>query len=118
MASVKIYQGADGGTHVYINGTELKRVRSVKYDHEAAAIPTFTFETFDRPDIFLKDAYVNLCVIPDSLSIACMIIREAYRADESFREAFHAGIKDMLLHRSPDWSIDEFAERIGDRIIG
>ena len=118
MASVKIYQGADGGTHVYINGTELKHIRSVKYDQDEECFPTFRFETSDKPDIFLEDAYVDLCVTPASLSDACVIIREAYRADESFREAFHAGIKDMLLHRRPEWSIDEFAQRIGDRIIG
>ena len=118
MASVKIYQGADGSTHVYINGTELKHIRSVKYDQNAECHPTFRFETSDKPDIFLEDAYVDLCVTPASLSDACVIIREAYRNDEAFREAFHAGIKDMLLRRRPEWSIDEFAERIGDRIIG
>jgi hypothetical protein len=113
MASVKIYNGK-----AYINGTELRGIKAIRYDHVIGTeYPCIRFEVAGVPDVSLTDAYVNLIVTPENLPMACALVREAYKNDKDFYEAFLVGIKDVLDH-SDGMDTAECAKRIGDRIVG
>lgn len=113
MASVKIYNGK-----AYINGTELRGIKSIRYDHDVGvAYPCVRFEVAGIPDVSLTDAYVNLVITPENLPMACALVREAYDNDQDFHDAFIIGIKDMLDH-CDGMDTAEAAIAIGDRIVG
>ena len=112
MANIRIYENG-----VYINGHRIKSVKEVTYHIESGSTPSFIIETSDSPDIFLDDVYIDVIMTPSNLRAACSLVRSAYEEDTAFREAFLAGIKDVLDH-SDGMDTAECAKRIGDRIIG
>lgn len=118
MSKVEIKQKESGQTEVRIDGIDLENVICAKYTHSAGEMPKFVFDVYDRPDIVMQNAEVQICYRPEGLREAAEIVRSEFSRKADWYDALLASINNVLMEESSEYLTRGLAEKIADRLIG
>lgn len=97
MKRVEIKGQDDVGlcTNCFIDGVELKNVRSVDFNIGAGMLPKFTFQTMGIPDIDVMGR-VEIKTSPTNIKEACQIVTHELHKHGEFYDAYVASIASVL----------------------
>ena len=97
---------------VFLNGEEIKRVRSLTVHYDVNEVPSADLELYTVHDLDqLVDIGVNLH--PESVGECVKGIQFEMQVDDEFRKAVLVGIEDVLIDcKGKDLPADVIAERI------
>ena len=105
------------GTEYFIDGREVRNVKSVNFQVGVDMLPEFTFSTNGIPDIDVM-ARVIINPSPTNLQEACRIMRDDLLKHGMFYDSFVASVKSVLPEFEGEITSIELAERIVKRISG
>ena len=114
---VKPVDGSYNGHQVFVDGTEIKNVRSMTFDVEPDAIPEANIEVVGRLD-YNGLAEIGLMLDPESVKECILGLRFAIQMDEDLRNGFVASIKSALDEAGNYENNEKLSERILDRVLG
>ena len=119
MQHVEI-KGKDGITKVWVDGKELKRVRSISFNQSVDTVPEVDIELLSDPDIDIM-ARANVGFDVFTIEQAAVVVRNAYKTNRDFRESITESIESAMRESTivwEDWEYKETAKKIADRVFG
>lgn len=102
---------------VFIDGTEIKNVRSLVFGVDVDSIPEATIEISGKLD-YNGLARIGLTLEPEAVRECIMGLQFALQMDYDLRNGFVASIKSALDEAKNYESNEKLSERILDRILG
>ena len=114
---VKPVDGSYNGHQVFIDGTELKNVRSLVFGVYADSIPEANIEVCGKLD-YNGLAKIGLTLEAESVKECILGLRFAIQMDDDLRNGFIASIKSALDEAGNYENNEKLSERILDRILG
>ena len=121
MQHVEI-KGIEGRTRVIIDGNEMKYVRSVNFNQSFDTIPEVNIELSQLadPEIDIM-ARVNVGFEVFTIEQAAVVIKNAYKNNEDFRDSITESIESAMRESTvvwEEWEYTENAKKIADRVFG
>lgn len=107
-------------THIYIDDTEVHRVKSLEYFKVAVdEVPVFRFEVAGMPEVMeIGQADIQFQFTPHTIREAMSVLRHNLLADKELYNAFLASIESALKEVPAEMGLYDVAKSIADRIIG
>lgn len=114
---VKPIENTYNGHQVFVDGTEIKNVRSLVFNVDVDSTPEATIEVSGKLD-YNGLARIGLTLEPEAVRECIMGLQFALQMDDDLRNGFIASIKSALDEAKNYESNEKLSERILDRILG
>lgn len=106
------------GTECYIDGKQMRGVRSVDFRVAVDEVPRFFLETIGLPEIDMPGT-VQFSFTPETVQQAAVVLKHEFETNEKARYALYDSVRSVLEESDVDRSlVGMLAVNIGNRIIG